>query len=113
MKAGKNQVEIGKVLVKVGGRSFGDNVVDVGEHEVRGKASEDFVNKALEGGGGAGEPLSHALVLEETETGPKGSLFLGSVVEFNLVKASWSKPFESNRMESKKMGKITKGIEAN
>ena len=87
MKAGKNQVEIGKVLVKVGGRSFGDNVVDVGEHEVRGKASEDFVNKALEGGGGAGEPLSHALVLEETETGPKGSLFLGSVVEFNLVKA--------------------------
>ena len=87
MEAGKDQVKVGEVLVKVGGRGFSDNVVDVGEHEVRGEASEHFVNKALEGGGGASKPLSHALVLEEAEAGPESSFLLGGVVEFNLVKA--------------------------
>ena len=64
VEAGEDLIEVGEVLVEIGGGSLGNDVIDVGKHEIRGEASKHLVDEPLEGGGSASKPLGHALVLE-------------------------------------------------
>ena len=87
VEAGEDLVEIGEVLVKIGRGGLSDDIVDVGEHEIRREASEHLVNEPLESGGSASKPLGHALVLEQTKASSEGGLLLGGFVELDLVEA--------------------------